>query len=348
MQFKNIEGHEELANHLTEMVDMGRVSHAQLFLGENAAGSMALALAYAQYLNCEHKVHYDNGKLRADSCGECPSCKKYQQLMHPDLHFVFPNAPTGSVKSNPSAEDFQEEFRTFLEQHGQRGSLEQWYADLGIDNKQGMIREKDADSIVRTLSLKSYEAGYKVMVIWMAEKMNLSAANKLLKTLEEPTDKTLLLLVSESKDKMLSTILSRVQQIVVHQQRTTALDPNAQLYGILFVKWMRLLFKLNMQRLSECIEEICSMTREQQKQFLQYALETLENCFMKTAAGVPCELQSGDEKFDQAFPAMITTRNIEQMQEAFTHTQYAIERNAYAKIAFMDLSFKLSKSLKNR
>lgn len=348
MQFRNIEGHEDLANHLTEMVDMGRVSHAQLFLGKNGSGSLALALAYAQYLNCEHRVHYEDGKLRADSCGECSSCKKYQQLMHPDLHFVFPTATTEAVKSKPMAEEFLKEFRIFLEQHNQRGSLEQWYADLGIDNKQGMIRELDADNIVRTLSLKSYEAGYKVMVIWMAEKMNAVTANKLLKTLEEPTDKTLLLLVAENKDKMLQTILSRVQQIVVRQQRESVAGPNAQLFGELFVNWMRLLFKLNMQRLSECVDGLSAMTREQQKQFLHYVMEMLEACFLNTAAGMPCDLKSGDEKFDKAFPAMITTRNIEQMQDAFTHTLYAIERNAYSKIAFMELSFKLSKLLKNR
>lgn len=235
-----------------------------------------------------------------------------------------------------------------MQQHHQLGTLEQWYADLGIENKQGMIREKDADNIIRALSLKSYEAGYKVMVIWMAEKMNPVAANTLLKTLEEPTDKTLLLLVAESKDKMLSTILSRVQQIVVRNSATNDLGESGAAYASLFVNWMRLLFKLNMQKLSECVEQISTLSREQQKQFLTYCMGTLRACFLNSMAQVPCNLNSGDEKFDRSFPTMITERNVELMHEAFTHTLFAIERNAYAKIAFMELSFKLSKLLKNR
>lgn len=348
MRFKDIEGQHILANHLTEMVDMGRVSHAQLFLGETSSGSLAMALAYAQYLNCQHRVHFSEGVLRADSCGECPNCKKYQQLMHPDLHFVFPTASTGSGLSKPSSADFIEEYREFLQRHHQMGTLEQWYGDLGIENKQGMIREKDADNIIRALSLKSYEAGYKVMVIWMAEKMNVASANTLLKTLEEPTGKTLLLLVAESKDKMLSTILSRVQQIVVRNHSIKSLSERDADLSSLFVSWMRLLFKLNMQNLSECVEQISALTREQQKQFLGYCMESLRACFLNNMAGVPCNLNSGDEKFDRSFPTMISERNVEAMHEAFTHTLLAIERNAYAKIAFMDLSFKLSKLLKNR
>ena len=351
MRFKDIEGQEVLANRLTEIIDSGRVSHALMFLGPTSSGSLALAIAYAQYLNCEHRQHYPEGSpLRADSCGECPSCRKYQELMHTDLHLVFPTATTATVTSKPCSEDFQEEFRQFLSDNRQLGTEDEWYAALGVDNKQGMIRERDADNIVRTLGLKAYEGGNKVLIVWMPERMNLSCANKLLKTLEEPAEKTLLLLVAESTDRMLQTILSRVQQTVV-PDRNNDIDPERRTaMGAMFVSWMRLLFKLNMQQLSGWVDQMATLGREQQKQFLQYAQASLRACFLKTAAGYELtrELQFGDEKFDASFPAMITPNNVEQMMQAMNDALYAIERNAYAKITFMQLSFTLSKMIKKR
>jgi DNA polymerase-3 subunit delta' len=168
MQFKDIVGQRDVINRLTEIVDSGRVSHAQLFLGPTRDGSLQLALAYLQYLCCEHRVHHADGELRADSCGECPSCKKIAQLMHPDLHFVFPNATTTSV-DKPWSGEFAAEFRQFLLDNRVLGTLDDWYAALGIENKQGMIRELDAAHIVADLGLKSYEGGWKMVVVWMVK-----------------------------------------------------------------------------------------------------------------------------------------------------------------------------------
>ena len=325
MRFKDIEGQRVLINHLTEIIDSGRVSHAQMFLGPTNSGSLALAIAYAQYLNCENRQHYGEGsELRADSCGQCPNCRKYEELMHTDLHFVFPNTTTSEVTSKPCSEDFQAEFRDFLNEYHQYGKEDDWYTQLGVENKQGVIREKDADNIVKTLALKSYEGGYKVVVIWMAERMNRECANKLLKTLEEPTDKTLLLLVAESRDRMLSTIISRVQQVVVPDMGMGLSEERRREYARLFVS--------------------------SQKRFLQYVQESLRACFLKTVAGIalPGELEFGDEKFDTFFPTMITVNNIEQMNQAITDAMYAIERNANARITFMQLSFTMSKLIKKR
>lgn len=351
MQFKDIVGQEVLANRLTEIIDTGRVPHAQMFLGPTSSGSLALAIAYAQYLNCEHRQHYAEGSaLRADSCGECPSCRKYAELMHSDLHLVFPTATTATVSSKPCSDDFQEEFRQFLADNGQRGIEDDWYAALGIDNKQGMIRERDADNIIRTLGLKAYEGGYKVLIAWMAERMNLDCANKLLKTLEEPAGKTLLILVAESRDRILQTILSRVQQTLVPDLGADMSQERRETLGTLFVSWMRLLFKLNMQQLSGWVDQTATLGREQQKQFLQYAQESLRACFLKTASGFSLdnELHFGDQKFDTSFPVMITPNNVEQMMQAINDATYAIERNANAKITFMQLSFTLSKMIKKR
>jgi DNA polymerase-3 subunit delta' len=252
------------------------------------------------------------------------------------------------VTSKPCADDFQEEFRAFMQESRQVGTEDDWYERLGVENKQGMIREKDADNIIRTLGLKSYEGGYKVLVVWLAERMNLAAANTLLKTLEEPEGKTLLILVVESRDRLLSTIVSRVQQVVVPDLGGGMSAERRSEFAKMFVSWMRLLFKLNMQPLSDWVDKTAGMGREMQKLFLQYSQEALRACFLRTVAGItlPGELEFGDPKFDQAFPARIEPRNIEQMNEALNETLYAIERNANAKIAFMQLSFKMSRYLK--
>lgn len=349
MQFKDIVGQRDVINRLTEIIDSGRVSHAQLFLGATKDGSLALALAYLQYLCCEHREHHNTGDLRADSCGECPSCKKIAQLMHPDLHLFFPNAATAKVSSNNLwSGDFATEFRDFLLEHNAYGTIDEWYTSLGIENKQGMIRELDAAHIVSDLSLKSYEGGWKMTVIWMAEKMNASAANELLKTLEEPTPGTLLLLVAESDERLLPTIRSRVQTVRLRNENGNRGMENKEEFAPLLVEWLRLLFKLKMRELSALVDKIAAMGREQQKQFLGYALEVMRGCFLHGAAALPVDIGSGDQKFDAMFPNMITANNIELIDSALNEALFAIERNANGKIALMQLSFNMSKALKKK
>lgn len=350
MQFKDIKNQQVLINHLTEIIDSGRVSHAQLFLGPTSSGSLALAIAYAQYLNCQHRQHYAEGHpsgLRADSCGECPNCKKYQQLVHPDLHLTFPNITPNGGTEKASAEIYIEDFRKFLSEGNQLSTLDDWYNYLNT-TKQGMIRELDAAHIVRDISLKAYEGGYKVFIIWMAEKMNLAASNELLKSLEEPTDNTLILLVAEDTDRILPTIISRTQTIRIKELPMQSAD-NSE-FAQLFVQWMRLLFKLNMAPLSEWCDKAGSMPKEQQKQFLRYSMEALRACFLKTAGGAVMDgmLAFGDEKFNASFPAMITTNNVAGISLAVSAALSGIERNANSKLAFMDLSFKMSRLIKKR
>lgn len=350
MQFKDIAGQRDVINRLTEIIDSGRVSHAQLFLGATAEGSLQLALAYLQYLCCEHRQHHDGGDLRADSCGECPSCKKLSQLMHPDLHLIFPNAATSKVSSsNIWSGEFMTEFREFLLQNNALGTLDDWYATLGTENKQGMIREQDAAHIVSDLALKSYEGGWKMMVIWMAEKMNTAAANELLKTLEEPTPNTLLLLVAESDERLLPTIRSRVQTVRLRVESGERKVENQAEFAQILVEWLRLLFNLKkMKELSAQVDRMAAMNREQQKQFLGYALGVMRDCFLHGAAGLPVEIGSGDQKFDAMFPQMVTANNIELINTALNEALFALERNANAKIALMQLSFSMSMALKKR
>jgi len=207
MKFSDIIGQEPLKQRLKRTVLDNRVSHAQLFLGPEGSGKLALALAYAQYINCRKRTP-------EDSCGECPSCKKYSKLIHPDLHFLYPINSTKEVTgAKILCKDFIAPWREFLLQNNYYVSLPDWYEKIGIEKKQGFINADDADGINRTLAYKAYEAEYKVMVIWMVEKMNMASANKLLKNLEEPPDKTLFILISENQEQIIATILSRAQLI---------------------------------------------------------------------------------------------------------------------------------------
>lgn len=350
MQFKDIKGQTDICNRLAAIADSGRVSHAQLLLGNTEDGSMQVAWAYLQYLCCEHHVHHPEGELHADSCGECPSCKKIATLVHPDLHLFFPNATNSRIKSNPSCAQFTAEYRQFLIDTQALGTMEDWIATVGTDNKQCIIREADADDMVQTLNMKPYEGGWKMVLVWMPERMNISAANKLLKTLEEPLGQTLLMLVGESDERMLATVKSRVQTIRLHsstQKRKGELEM-AERYAPLIVSWLRMLFKLKMKDLSAQVDQIATLEREQLKQLLGYCLDLIRDCYLNTAAGLPVDIGSGDEKFDSMFPRMITINNIEPIEQALRDAIFAIERNAYARITLMELSFRISKALKKR
>lgn len=202
MLFREIIGQEDIKSQLRQSVREGRIPHAQLFSGDMGVGKLSLALAYAQYLNCPHRSE-------EDSCGQCPTCLQYQKLQHPDLHFAFPivKGDEGDV-----CDDFMEKFRSLVMDQSYFDT-EDWQKRMGAEAKQAIIYEKESAEILRKLSLKSFGEGYKVMIIWQAEKMNIACANKLLKLLEEPPAKTVFLLTSEHPQQLLSTILSRTQEI---------------------------------------------------------------------------------------------------------------------------------------
>lgn len=203
MQFSKILGQTHIKNHLTKSVDEGRIAHAQLFVGPEGSGTLPMAIAYAQYILCNNT----NG----ENLGGNESCNlKFKNFSHPDLHFAFPVTTSDKVKSKPVSNFYLEEWRQLLEEQPY-GNLFDWYKLLGVDNKQGQIGVDEAYEIVKSLSLKSYEGGYKVMIIWMAEKINTAAANKLLKLIEEPPEKTIFILIAEDEEQIINTIRSRCQ-----------------------------------------------------------------------------------------------------------------------------------------
>ena len=345
MQFKDIVGQRDTINRLTSIIDSGRVSHAQIILGDERDGSLQVAWAYMQYLCCEHRVHHAEGDLRADSCGECPSCKKIASLMHPDLHFIFPNPPNGS--DGVSANDYLKDFFDFMLTTKGLGTLNDFNATLSGDVKTSIIRERDAANLVEVLGMKPYEGGWRMVVVWKPSRMKREAANELLKTLEEPLPRTLIMLVDDSDEQLLPTIKSRVQTIRLKASEGNAQEDSGE-FAALLVGWLRMLFKLKMKELAGQVDKMASLNREQLKQFLQYAQKVMRDCFLNSAAGMECHLGSGDEKFDAQFPKMITVNNISLIEEALDDAIFAVERNAYAKIAMMELSFRMSKALKKR
>jgi DNA polymerase-3 subunit delta' len=207
MRFADVPGQQKIKQRLIQSVSENRVSHAQLFLGPEGSGKLAMAIAYGQYINCRNRTP-------EDSCGVCPSCNKFNKLIHPDLHFIYPINRTKEVDNEKIySRDFIVNWREFLQENNFYVVLPDWYDKIGIEKKQGLINAEDADSVNQTLAYKAYEAEYKVLIIWMVEKMHPPAANKLLKNLEEPPDKTVFLLISEHPDQVISTVISRTQLV---------------------------------------------------------------------------------------------------------------------------------------
>ena len=305
MLFSEILGQEHIKNHLVKSADYGRVPHAQLFVGPEGSGTLPMAIAYAQYLLCKNSEGENtNGN---DACNI-----KFKTLSHPDLHFAFPVATTDKIKNHPVSNHFMEEWRQLIERQPY-GNLFDWYRILGIDNKQGQIGVDEAQDIVKALSLKSYEGGYKVMLIWMAEKMNTSASNILLKLIEEPPNKTIFILITEDEEQIINTIKSRCQLLhfppLAEEVIKNALIKNYQIpetdaikiahqangnynkacdlvysdsedtqFEDWFVFWIRSAFKAkgNKSAIHDLIswsETIAKTGRETQKQFLNFCLD---------------------------------------------------------------------------
>ncbi|MGB1210919.1 MAG: ATP-binding protein [Lacinutrix venerupis] len=203
MLFSEIIGQTHIKKHLTTSVDNGRVPHAQLFIGPEGSGTLPMAIAYAQYVLCSNT----NGK---NNNGNEACNLKFKNFSHPDLHFAFPVTTNDKIKRHPVSSHFLEEWRDLLTKQPY-GNLFDWYKQLGVDNKQGQIGVDEAQDIIKSLSLKSYEGGYKIMLIWMADRMNTAAANKLLKLIEEPPNKTIFILIAEEEEQIINTIRSRCQ-----------------------------------------------------------------------------------------------------------------------------------------
>jgi len=379
MLFSEVLGQKILKGQLIQTVRENRISHARLFLGPEGAGSLPLAIAYAQYVNCVDRGEYE-------SCGKCLSCVKFKKLAHPDLHFVFPVIKPGSGKTAVS-DLFIKEWRETVIANPYI-TYNQWLEAMGGENKQGGIFVDESKEILSKLSFKTYEADYKVMIIWLAEKMNRQTANKLLKILEEPPDKTLFLLIAESSDQILPTILSRTQvsrvakidaqSLVDYLTSNNLCDPQkavnvAQIsngnlaaalnvlqasdesdqYLKMFIQMMRTCWnvwskKQAMLDLMAWCDQITQLGREQQKAFLTYCLRmTRANFALNRQQPSLAFLTASENEFSQKFNAFINPDNVCQLANELNTAHYHIESNGNKNIVFLDLACKIVLLLKH-
>lgn len=363
---------------LRRSVDSSRVSHAQLFSGLCGCGTLSLAIAYLQYLNC-------TSRHDGDSCGECPSCVKMREIAHPDIHYIFPIvAPKGmSGDKRPTCDYYMAQWRQLICDTGGYFDIQDWYSAMEVGNQQGIISRSDADEIIRKLSYKSFEAEYKAVIIWQPEKMRTEAANALLKILEEPWEKTVFILVSTAPDKLLPTILSRCQHIAIYpieedvlsdylcQDEGTSRDKANVLARLcsgdllqarrkmdqssgdsskedfdLFASLMRLSYNDKHMELMEWADKVASMGREEQKRFLIYSLHLLRESYVLSSGLKEIVYLWGDEaEFCSKFAPFISNHNIEELVGQFELAIAQVGQNANPRILFTHFALAVSKMI---
>ena len=373
MFFKDVIGQDEIKNRLIKSVREERISHAQLFSGPEGAGKLSLALAYAQYVSCK-----DRGEN--DSCGVCPSCHKYQKLAHPDLHFVFPVYSSGKVKK-PTSDDFIKQWREFV-LNDPYFTLSQWFSYINVENAQGMIYEAESASILKKLNLKSFESEFKVMVIWLPERMNVACSNKLLKMIEEPPSKTLFLLITENEENIISTIRSRAQLVkipgidngsmaaaimkntgetgdvveeIVHLANGNYIkakefqnpDEDSLYYFTRFQELMRFAYKVDTLELIQWADGLSGIGREKQKGFFGFALRLIREYFILNLKQPALNYLNKEEStWGQKFSPFVNERNITKMNAEFELAFQHISSNGNPRIIFLDMALKMAKLIR--
>ena len=373
MLFAEIPGNKSVKQVLINSVVNNRIAHAQLFLGNFGDAKLALALAFAQYLNCEKR-------RETDSCNTCHSCLLYNSLTHPDLHIIFPVMKINNIK-NPVSDNFIKQWREIVLENPYL-SLTQWYQYFGAENKQGGIYKHEAEQLQKKVTLKTYQSAYRIILIWMPEKMNNVTANKLLKLIEEPPKGTFFLMVTEDFEQLLPTITSRMQIVktksfktediikyleqkgglVAEKSAQKAKLANGSLNTALqlsqpetkeephlkeFQRWMQICYKANLKELAKWTDEIAKKGRENQKEFLHYALKLIRKCLLvNTFNQSLLEMEEEEAIFVRNFAPFIHGGNSISIFEKTEKAIKNIERNANPKILFYELSLQLMRLLK--
>ena len=377
MKFKDIIGNTDLKTRLINSVENNRLSHSQLFLGKSGGPKLAIAIAFAQYINCTNKT-------TSDSCGECQSCMKYNRLIHPDLHLIFPVLSINGIKKVIS-DNFVKEWRQEILNNPYL-NLYNWFDVFSSENKTGKtgyIYTQESDSLHQKLSLKHYESEYRVVIIWIPEKMQSVTSNKLLKLLEEPPQKTIFLLVSENSELLLNTILSRLQIVKTKnystKEKTETLQNKFPEKGIIeleksliysngnlgesihilesdiitddnfddFQMWMRICYSVNIKEIAKWVNERTKKGRRNQSIFLKYSLKMVRNCLIiHFSDAKTLHITENEKRFLLKFHPFIHEGNISEISEKIEECIKNIERNANSKIMFYELSLQLMRLLK--
>jgi DNA polymerase-3 subunit delta' len=389
MQFEDIIGQKEVKQQLVELVQINRLSHALLFLGKEGSGSLSFAIALAQYIVCEKvgskfksqnskKSLFDGDLKTPDSCGTCPSCNKAQQLIHPDIHFSYP-VITKKSGTPPISTDYFSEWRDFVKQYPY-GNVYDWLQFIGAENKQGNITANECNDIIRKLSLKSFESGYKILILWMPEYLG-NEGNKLLKLIEEPPPDTLFILVAENENLILPTIVSRCQLIKIpaldtkeieealtnsHKtdaetaHRVAAISDGNYREALLQIQnaeedwqtllrdWLNAILKTGPLAQIKWVEETAKLGREKQKQFLRYFNHLLEQAIRLRIMGDNFYLPENEKDFAERLNKLAEIEQQQAIIEELDKATYYIERNANAKILFQALTIKLYHIFKDK
>jgi DNA polymerase-3 subunit delta' len=370
MKFSEVAGQDLIKEQLRNSIRNQKLSHSLLFIGPEGYGGLALALALAQYINCEQKENND-------SCGLCSSCKKFKKLIHPDVHFSFPTVTDPKGKPSVST-SFYKEWRNALDENVYLNYYD-WLQKITKESKQGNITVTECHAIIKNLSLKSFEGGYKIQIIWYADLLG-NNGNALLKIIEEPPEKTLFVFIAKNKDHILNTILSRSQQFQLSPVSSEAMQSAlTQNYGVEeneaariatmangdfatairlskkddndheeeFIKWMRMCFELNPIELYKWTNNIGSNGREYIKDFLHYANRMIRECviFNQQAQKIN-SLSDSELAFVEKFAQFIMDDKAYRLYHLMSKTHYYVERNANLKIIFFNLSLQIHKLLK--
>ncbi|MDR1102368.1 MAG: DNA polymerase III subunit delta [Tannerella sp.] len=374
MYFRDIIGQDELKRQLIRSAHEGTVPHARLFCGKAGTGAFPLALAYARYLNC-------TGRSETDACGRCPSCLKYNGLIHPDLHFIFPIVAVKERKKQ-ICDDYLPEWRSFLATHTYF-DLNLWLSHMDALNKQALIYARESNDILHKLSLRIYEATFRVLFIWMPERMHPTCANKLLKMIEEPPQNTLIFMVSEEPDRILGTVLSRAQRINVGPIAAEALaktleQPPGELpaeealrqarlshgdylrmmenihiseenefFLQQFIRVMRNSWARNVKEMRAFADDMAGIGRERQKNFLSFCQRLIrENFACRFNAGEMNYMTAAEQTFSERFAAYVNERNVFDFVSELSTAELHIARNGHAKMIFFDLALRITVLLK--
>ncbi len=371
--FRDVIGHDNLKLSLIRQVNAGNIAHAQLFSGIEGVGKFAMAMAYARYIHCTNRGEHD-------ACGRCISCQQYNALSHADLHFVFPMVRVKEKKKN-NCDDYLPTWSEFIRQSSYFG-INDWLQAIHAENKQAIIYADESEEIWRKMTLKSFSSPYKIMIIWLPERMNIECANKLLKLFEEPYPNTVFLLVSNSPDNLLPTIRSRVQQIslptlpfndiaqalqelyninecdarsVAHLsggsflracENLTLNEDNKQFLD-LFIQVMRLSYARRIKDLKSWSEETADLGREKLRRFFSYSARMIRENYISNIARPELNYMTSDEaQFSTRFAPFINERNVVEIMQLLGCAENDIAQNANAKIVLFDLSIKLILLLK--
>lgn len=372
MKFADIPGLPEIKQRLIRSVREGKIAHAQLFMGREGALNLPLALAYTTYLHCANKGE-------TDSCGQCPACSKNLKYIHPDTHFVFPISNVkGDKDDDRFRADMMKSWRSFLLEQP-FGNFSDWTMSYGGEDKQAIISKEESREIIKALSLKPFESPFKVMIIWQPEYMHPSAANGILKILEEPPQHTFFILVSNSPERLLPTILSRTQQAMVPMLTDSDLDNfligqaglgeskrksivaeaegNVRLALALIeseteshhqqlADWMRACYKQDTPTLISLADSFHESDKLEQHALLSYTLTMMrETLLAKAGADSLLRSRDGEQKFVQDFSKVVSLSAIDRAYYLITDAGYQLERNGSAKMIFLDTSLQLVKAM---